>query len=82
MPSRYGRQPGLDILNEECRNLAAVARVTGEKYAHASKSLLGKHRPRPEFVQKLSELLKREPEELWTSEILAEPFRPRVRGRK
>ncbi len=67
------RQPAFDIMRAQARTMAGVARLLGVNYHHLRTALIGEIRPTPEIRQRLSLLLNRTPEELWTADMLADP---------
>jgi len=77
VPTRFGPQPAVSIIRSEGRSICGVARAVGIPHGHVSKALAGVVRPRPELIDRLSCLLGRKPQELFTSEILSEPFNSR-----
>lgn len=73
-PGRYGEAPAFQLLYSEGRAVSNVARVVGVDPEHLRNALKGRCRPRPELVERLSQLLNRPAEELFTEAALAEPF--------
>lgn len=75
-PTRYGPQPGRELLEKQRWTYAAACRAKNieRHYTNLKYSMLGTVRPRPEVVQALCELLSCEPTDLYTEEILSEPF--------
>lgn len=71
---KYGEAPAFQLLYQQGRTVAAVARVVGVDVDHLRNVLKGKTRPRPELVEGLAQLLNRPATELFTAPSLAQPF--------
>ncbi|WP_291525946.1 hypothetical protein [Branchiibius sp. NY16-3462-2] len=67
-------QPARDILYAQRWNASSASAEINVPYLHLRAVLLGKTRPRPEVLERLPKLLGVPVEELFTEEMLAQPF--------
>jgi ribosome-binding protein aMBF1 (putative translation factor) len=74
MPSRFGRQPGLKILDDERWSVARLAREIDVTYEVLWRALHGYTRVRPDITEKLPAFLGVELSDLFTDDILAAPY--------
>jgi transcriptional regulator with XRE-family HTH domain len=73
LPTRFGTQPGHQILVSQGRTISGVARVLRLHPAHLAQALQGRIRPNYEVRERLPDLLGVPLEELFTEDALQPP---------
>jgi DNA-binding Xre family transcriptional regulator len=74
-PTKFGRQPAALKLFKAEYKISEVASLVEINHRHIRHVIIGRVRPRPELVDALCGLLECEPEDLFTAEVLAKPYR-------
>lgn len=74
MRTNTGTQPGWQVLRDQARTIAGVARLIPVTPAHLKNALSGLTTPRPEVVERLPQILDVPLEQLFTEEALSRPF--------
>lgn len=78
---RHGVQPAREVMYAQRWSTSKAAEAIEVPYIHLAATLMGKNRPRPEVIERLPKLLGVPVEELFTAEMLAEPY-DRKRARR
>lgn len=73
-PTRFGDQPARQLLKAERYSMREAALITGCPIPHTTRALRGDIRPHPLLIERLSNLLRREPSDLFTEEVLSRPY--------